>query len=141
MTFVDAEGVWKDYVNSLTASLVGQGKPLSLGAHLKPLRSPASGSYVRLLLLTGSPELTAENPVGRARISGTIYGGTKEAAALAATAYANVLVSLNGVRTPMGSAVCLTTDAIQGPQAIDDQDTNKNQYRYLVDADLYFTTP
>lgn len=139
-TFVDAEGAVRDWINSVSG-LTGQGNPISLGAHLKLLRSPAAGSYVRLLLLTSSPELTAENPVGRARISGTVYGGTKEAASKAATAYANALASLNGVRTPMGNVICLVADNIVGPQAINDQETDKNQYRYLVDADLYFTTP
>lgn len=140
MTFVDAEGAVKEWVNSVPG-LTGQGNPLSLGAHLKLLRSPASGSYIHLLLLTGSPELTAENPVGRARIAGVIYGGTKEAASKGAVAYANKLTTLNGARTPMGAnAVCLVADNITGPQAIDDQSTDKNQYRYQVDADLYFTT-
>lgn len=139
MTFVDAEGALKDWVNNQT-DLVGRGRPLALGAHLKPLRSPAHGAYVRLLLLSSSPELTAENPVGRARLSGVIHGTTKESAAVAASAYANALLQLNGRREPMGDVVCVIADNITGPQAIDDQDTTKNQYRYVVDADLYFTT-
>jgi len=138
--FVDAEGALRDWINSVSG-LTGQGNPISLGAHLKPLRSPASGSYVRLLLLTSSPELTAERPIGRARVSGTIIGGTKEAASKAATAYANQLASLKGEPVLMGSCLCLIADNIVGPQAINDQDTDKNQYRYLVDADLYFATP
>lgn len=140
MTFVDAEGALRTWINTRT-DLVGPGKALALGAHLKPLRSPASGAYVRLLLLTSSPELTAENPVGRARVSGVVHGTTKESAAVAASAYANALLRLAGQSEPMGNVVCLIADNITGPQAIDDQDTVKNQYRYMVDADLYFTTP
>jgi hypothetical protein len=137
--FVDAEGAFKDYLNTLTGTLVGQGKPLAHGAHLKPLRSPAAGAYVWLTLISGSPSLTAENPVGRARISGLIYGATKEAASKGATAYANLLASLDGKRTPMRDVICLTSDNIQGPSLVNDQDSTKNQYRYLVDADLFFT--
>lgn len=139
-TMVDAEGALRTWIN-LRTDLVGPGKPLALGAHLKPLRSPASGAYVRLLLLTSSPELTAERPVGRARVSGTVFGTTKESAAVAANSYANALLDLAGQPEPMGDVVCLLADNITGPQAIDDHDTTKNQYRYVVDADLYFTAP
>lgn len=134
--YVDAEGAVRDWVNSLT-SLVGEGNPLLLGAHLDRLRSPARGCYAWLLRVGGTPELTAERPVDRARISASIYGLTKESAAAAAVAYANALLTLEGRRTPMGlDVVCLAVDSIAGPTAIDPSSVTEDRHRYLVDCDL-----
>lgn len=134
---VDAEGAVRDWINSRT-DLVGQGRPLQLGAHLGRLRSPGRGSYALLLRVGGTGALTAERPVDQARISATIYGTTKETAAQAAVAYANAVQELDGRPTAMGPlVVCNTVDNLSGPLAIDDTDTNREQYRYVVDADFY----
>lgn len=134
---VDAEGAVKDWVNGRT-DLVGKSGPIPLGAHLGRLRSPGSRAYVRLLRVGGTRALTAESPVDQARISATVYGTTKEVAAQAAVAYTNALEGLSGAPTPMGPLViCHIVDNITGPLAIDDSDTTREQYRYLVDADFY----
>ena len=136
--WVDAEGAVREWVNSRTVDLVGQGNPILLGAHLDRLRSPARGVYVWLLRVGGGQALTAERPADRARISASIYGLTKESAAAAAVAYANALEQLQGRPTPMGpSAVCLTVDSITGPLATDPAQVSEDRFRYLVDADFY----
>ncbi|MGH3659605.1 MAG: hypothetical protein ACRDUA_23395 [Micromonosporaceae bacterium] len=131
--YVDAEAAVKAWVNTLTADLVGDDNPLTLGAHLHRLRSPYKGCYVRLLLIGGTPELTPERPMHRARISGQIYGLTKEATAVAAVAYANAVASLAGIPAVMGSASCLCAADITGPLDA----TAGDEPMYLVDADFY----
>ena len=134
---VDAEGAVRDWINGRT-DLAGEGMPLTHGAHLGRLRSPASGTYAYLLRIGGTRALTAERPVDQARISATVYGTTKETACLAATAYTTALEELDGIPTRMGPlAVCVTVDNISGPLPIDDHETNREQYRYVVDADFY----
>lgn len=133
--FVDAEGVIRDWVNSLT-NLVGPDNPLPLGAHLKRLRSPDSGAYVLLSLITGDDDYTAGGAT-RARISGAVYGITKADAGNAAAAYANAIRRLSVGNTVVGEApnqtVILIADGITGPLYLVDGD----EERYIVDADFY----
>lgn len=136
---VDAEGIVKDWINS-RSDLVGPGKPLTRGAHLKNLRSQGVYAY---LITVGTPgDLTAETPIGRARISATIYASTKKAAADAAVAYATVLEGVNGVPEPAhdeGNHKILIVDNMSGPLPIDDQLTTREEFRYLVDADFWIS--
>jgi hypothetical protein len=136
---VEAEGAVRAWLNA-RADLVGQGKPIQLGAHLTRLRSPGRGAYAYLLRVGGLPALTAERPVDQARISVTLYAPTKETAALAATAYASALhvLSLGGPPVPMGpNALCRVVDNITGPTAVDDHLSQREQHRYVVDADFF----
>lgn len=133
---LDAEGIVKDWINS-RSDLVGPGKLLTRGAHLKRLRSQGIYAY---LVSVGTPgDLTAETPVGRARISATVYASTKKAAADAAAAYATVLESLNGAPEQAGDYKILVVDNISGPLPVDDQLTTREEFRYLVDADFWIT--
>lgn len=136
--YVDAEGAVRAWLNGLL-ELVGPGNPIALGAFEEdPLRSPASGAYVLLARVGGTSALTAEAPVDRARISGQVYGETKQVAKLAAYAYANALAGLDGTPTPMGEhAICKVVDSIAGPSYVDDHATTRERHRYLVDADFY----
>lgn len=136
---VDAEGAVKAWIDSLTTDLVGLGNPLQHGAHFNRLRSPATGAYALLYRVGGSRALTAERPYDLARISATIHGLTKETACRAAVAYVNALEAVNGAPVVMGDAVCQVVDNITGPLAIDDSTTDREQYRYLVDADFFFS--
>lgn len=134
-TFVDAERAVADWVNSLTDTLVGVGKPVAKGAHLHELRGAASSCYALLSLVGASPSVSPENPDHRARISASIYGTTKEAATTAALAYADALITLDGRPQPMTGAVCLVVDpdSISGPLWLPDLAGP----RLLVDADFY----
>jgi hypothetical protein len=136
-TFADAEGAVKAWVNTLT-DLVGTGKPLAKGAHLSadPLHGARTVCYALLNQVGGSTALAAENPDQRARISARIYGPSKEAAALAAAAYANALVALAaGPAVAVTGALILSADpdTISGPLWTPDF----GEPRYLVDADFY----
>jgi hypothetical protein len=127
---LDVEGAVRDWVNAQTA-LTGAGHPLELGAHLRRLRSPFRGSYLLLSRVGGGPEGTGDLNVDRARISGAIYGVTKQTAGAAAVAYANLLS--NASVTPQipvtGGRLAVVTDIV-GPLYLIDGD----EERYLVDA-------
>lgn len=138
MTYVDAEGVVKNWVNAQTFDLVGEGHPLPKGALLNRLQGAAPAAYVALSLVGGTPDMGAEDPDHRARISGSVYGRTKEAASTAAVAYANKVAGLALTGSPLvtvqGALVrLLTADSIVGPLWLPDLD----EPRYVVDADFY----
>jgi hypothetical protein len=128
-TYLDTEGAVRDWVNAQTG-LVGAGHPLPLGAHLKRLRSPFRGSYVLLSRVGGSPDPTEEVNVDQALISGSVYGTTKQGAALAAAAYANLLASATGLPAAVTGGRLIAVTAITGPNYIPDGD----EERYLVDG-------
>jgi len=133
MSFVDAEGAVKSWINANT-SLSGPGTPLPKGAQLHRLRSPYQGAYIWLRRVGGTkaPKL-AEVTLDRARVSAMIFGVSLEAAAVAATAYANAIDAIR-TKTTMGSATCEFVANITGPM---DTTTNQDEPRYLVDADFY----
>lgn len=129
--FTDAEQVAKDWVNSLTDSLVGVGNPLAKGAHLTPLHGDYV-AYAEIQLTGGSAALSAENPDQRASLSWLVYGRTREAAAIAATALANELEALDGSAPPESGAV-LIADNVTAPLWTPDGPVA----RYLVSAEMY----
>lgn len=135
-TFVDAEGLVADWVNR-QSSLVGEGRPLAKGAHLQSRLTGALTVCYALLEQVGSGRaLGAENADQVARISAQIYGPTKEAAARAAAAYADALVTnLVGKAwsCPIGTILFIDDDSIAGPTWTPDVD----EPRYLVDCDFY----
>jgi hypothetical protein len=120
----------RDWVNA-QAALVGTGHPLELGAHFKRLRSPFRGSYLLLSRVGGGPEGIEEINVDRARISGSIYGTTKNTAAIAAVAYANALVvAATTPQIPVTGGRLATVTDVTGPLYLIDGD----EERYIVDA-------
>lgn len=127
----DAEGLLKTWLNTASGLGPGAGLPLRQGAHLRRLRGPYRGTYVLLSAIGGSSALSPEKPGHRARVSGQVYGVSKEGAAQAAVAYANALETLRNVT--VAPAVLLFADAVTGPLYAPDVD----EERYLVDADLY----
>jgi hypothetical protein len=128
----DAEGLVRDWVNG-PSGLAGAGQALPKGAHFRRLRGPYQGAYLVLAAVGGTAELTPEKPAHRARISGQIYGISKEGAAVAAVAYANAIEALRGVPVVMGPATCLFACDVTGPLYAPDAD----EERYVVDADFY----
>lgn len=142
----DAEGALKAYVNSLTLTLVGVGKPLALGMWLgdgprgtdRP-RAPQRGAYGVLSRVGGNPRATDAAPWDWPRLSASIYGVTRQQALTAAAAYANELLALDGapVRVEWTGpddvarvVTVLVVDSITGPLWVPD---NKEP-RYTVDA-------
>jgi len=131
---VDVEGAVRDWVNTLTDTLVGAGQPIPLGAHLKRLRSPSKQAYVLLSRVGGGDEWGGH--ADDARISASIYAMTKEAAAAGAVAYANHVRALGVLQPVVGAVRLRACDNVTGPTYIPDGD----EERYLVDADI-FTIP
>lgn len=142
VSYVDAIGAMKEWINSRTTTLVGVGKPLQHGAHLKHLTGAASASYAYLTLLPGSYlPLGAEAPVVISRISAQIYGPSLEAVTLASVALADeICEGLKGqpqtVTLPSGVVVkLLVSDDVTGPSDLPD-----NQYpRHLLDFNVVMT--
>jgi hypothetical protein len=150
-TVVDAEGALRAWINSLTTTLVGDGKPLALGLWLGDgprettrLRSPYRGAYGVLARVGGGPRMTDESPWDWPRISTSVYGVTRLQAHTAAIAYANTLATLDGAPvavtwTPPDAlervATLLVCQDITGPLWAPDGD----EARYLVDAVIVAT--
>lgn len=133
---LDTEGIVQRWINS-RSDLVGPGKPLTRGAFLKRTRS--QGVYAQIMSVGTPPDLTAETPVARARISATFYASTKQASCNAAVAYTTILESLKGAPEKAGDYKILIVDNLSGPLPIDDQLTTREEFRYLVDADFWIT--
>lgn len=134
-TFADAEGAVFQWVNTLTTTLVGPGNPLPKGATLDQLRGAAPDCYAWISQVGGGTWFGAENPDQRARISAQVYGPTKQSALLAAAAYAEALVGLNGRPVAVTGAriLLVDSDTISGPLWLPDTDLP----RYVVDADFF----
>lgn len=135
-TFVDAEGLVADWVNR-QSDLVGEGNPLPKGAHLTDrLTGALSACYALLMQVDAGRALGAENADQLARISAQIYGPTKEAAAGAAVAYADALVTRLAGKpwsSTAGTILFVDDDSLSGPSWSPDFD----EPRYLVDCDFY----
>lgn len=128
--YVDAKGVVTAWLNSLTTTLVGPGKPLPLGAQFSRMRSPGAGAYIVLSSVGGDGRQVAG---ARARLSASIWALTIQDADAAAAAYANALLQLTVGNVAMPGATCLTVGDITGPVEVPDSD----EAHRLVDADFY----
>lgn len=121
-TYADALGAMRAWINSRTTTLVGLGNPLQLGAHLKYVQGGQAGAYAFLEEQASiRSEDAPESPDMLAIMSAQIYGGTREAASLAATALAEEISSnMEGagavaVTASGASVLLLVADDIQGP--------------------------
>lgn len=135
-TYLDAGGAAKEWINSLTTTLVGPGNPMPLGASLKHRDGALPSAYGYVVELPASLWGGAEHPSMSARIELQIYGPTKESASDAARAYCEELVRLvTGQRVTLPSGITIVgADNVEGPQWFPDND----EPRYIVDADLLF---
>lgn len=133
MAYVAAVRLVRAWLTSQTA-LVGPGKPIPLGAFRQHPRSPGHGAYVLLSRIGRAADLVAEDVIDSARVSASIYAGTDEAAEDAAVAYANAVSALTGSPALIGDARCLVADDVVGPLLVDNHDSDREQYQYLVDA-------
>lgn len=135
---VDAVGAAKAWINSRTDTLVGPGRPLQKGAHLKELEGAADACYAYLTMLPGTTTTGgAENPSMLARVSASIYGPTVEAITNASVALGNeILTGLAGQWTTVtfnGQTVQIWVgDDLSGPSDLPDG----NLPRHLLDFTL-----
>lgn len=120
-TYVDALGAMRAWINSRTATLVGTGRPLELGAHLKYVMGGQPATYAFLEeQLSYRAEDSPESPDMMAVLSAQIYGGTREAVASAARALAEEISSgLEGIGQTVtvgtDTVLIMVSDDIQGP--------------------------
>jgi hypothetical protein len=140
VSFVDAEAISRAWINSRTTTLVGVGKPLAKGAVLNRLEGPPPPPYVLVNNpVPATPAFGAESPDVRAPMSFQVYGPTKHAAALAASALVDeMLEHLAGVPAQVmfadeSPATVLVVDEVDGPAWQPDFGAP----RYVVTADWY----
>lgn len=136
-TYVDAVGAVREWINGQTATLVGAGHPLQLGASLNLREGGGVTVYGYLLEITGFLWAGHETPSMGARLSLQIYGPTKQAASDGAVAYADALMPLlQGQRVFLTAAGVWLVGAadIEGPQWL----PAGNDPRYVVDASYLF---
>lgn len=115
-TYVDALSAMREWINS-RAGLVGKGRKLQLGAHLKKLGGgePATFAYLEENFSLRSDD-SPESPDMIAALSAQVYGGTREAATIAAVALAEEVSSyLVGIPAEVTGATLFASDDIQGP--------------------------
>lgn len=125
-----------DWLNSLTATLVGETRPVTLGFYLDHIRSPYRGCYGLISRVAGNDGYGAEVPADMARISVSVFSLTKKSANVGAVAYANILRTVSTVQPVVSGVRIRLADNLSGPLWV--PNLFKNQPQYLVDADLYF---
>lgn len=123
-TYVDSVGAVAAWINGRTATLVGQGNPLQSGAHFKHLQSATPTTYALLEEQASSRSADSpESPDMDAALSAQVYGGTREAATIAAVALAEELSTvLCGCAVAVPGALLWVADDIQGPSWFPDGD-------------------
>lgn len=117
LTYVNALDVMRTWINSRTTTLVGAGKPLQKGAHLRFLLGATPGTYAFLEEQPATRSLDSpENPDMIATLTAQVFGGTREDATTAAVALAEELsTQLCGCQQAVPGAIIWVSDDIQGP--------------------------
>jgi hypothetical protein len=134
LTYVDAVGAMKDWINSRAATLVGVGHPLQQGAYLNhpKVAAPVAYAYLEEQFSTRSID-SPESPDMAAALSAQVYGGTREAATLAAVALAEELnTQLCGRPVIVGTTILQVADDIQGPSWVPDGDVPRLLINFTV---------
>jgi hypothetical protein len=117
LTYVNALDVMRTWINSRTDTLVGLGKPLQKGAHLRFLTgaTPVTYAFLEEQPSTRSAD-SPESPDMMATLTAQVFGGTREDATTAAIALAEELsTQLCGCQVLMTGAVIWVADDITGP--------------------------
>lgn len=124
LTYADAVGAMREWINSRTTTLVGVGFPLQQGAHLKRISGGAPAAYAYLEDgVSFRSDDSPESPDMLASMSAQIYADTREAATAAAVALAEeISTQLDGRPWPVTDAILLASDDIQGPSFVPDGD-------------------
>ena len=137
-TYVDALAAARAWINSRTATLVGPGLPLQLGAHLRYVQGGEPATYAFLEeQLSYRSDGGAESPDMMAALSAQIYGGTREAVGTAARALAEeISTQLDGtpwlVDAGSQSVALLASDDIQGPSWFPDGDKPRMLLNFTI---------
>jgi hypothetical protein len=135
VAFVDAEGLVRTYLNSVSTLCGAPPAPLR-GVFLHPLRSTQSGAH-GVVTQVGGYDDGGDANLSYARLSHEVRASTKEAALTAAVALANALRALDGNPqvVPSFGTLRSVTD-ISGPVFVPDGD----EPRYVVTA-LHIVSP
>lgn len=136
---IAAEQAVREWVSA--RPIVGEGRPLAMGAYLRRQRSPDTGAYTVLSRQSeGVTRVVAEDGgVSVARIQFLVFAGTEEAAENAAAALRSEVEKLTGCPERCGdtSTWVLAADNLTGPMFIDNPAAE--QYCFQVGADFLLT--
>jgi hypothetical protein len=131
LSYADAVGAMKTWINGRIGTLVGEGMPLQKGAEAKRLGGATPTCYAFLSLVGTTQVGGAENPDTAARLSAQVLGPNTQAVAIAAASLADELTrELAGRWTDVpGLARIYVAADIDGPSDQPDFD----QARQVVD--------
>jgi hypothetical protein len=133
LTYVDAVGAVRAFINGRTTTLVGLGYPLQKGAHFKRLDGAADATYALLTESASYRSSGAESPDMMAVIDAQVYGGTREEATAAAVALAEELSTvLNGPAVSVPGATLFAADEFTGPLWAPDGDLPRLSLTFTV---------
>jgi len=142
-----SETAIRSWINSKTATLTGEGNPLSRGAYLagKQPRSPADGPYALLTRAnagTGRGVVAEDSNPSLSRINALVYAGTIESAEAAAVALSLAFQGLTGAPEPCGDTGVTVMVAANhmDPAYVPQPSTGGEQYCFLVSAEFMLRT-
>lgn len=125
----DAEQAVREWVKT-SSGIAGPGLPLTNGAHIGHISSPATATVAELARVGGGPD--GSGYLDQPRISAQVYGPTREVAFAAAQSFGNALAGL--AERPATLAGIGKIFAAFGITILWAPDGNRA--RYLVDAEL-----
>lgn len=135
-TFTDAAGAMVEWINGRTATLVGVGNPLQLGAYLKKLGGGEPAVYAFIEEQFSTRTTTGpENFDMLAVLSAQVYGGTRKAATDGAIALAEEISSeMEGREVTVGATILQVADDVTGPAWVPDGDKPRLLVNFTVRA-------
>lgn len=137
---IAAEQAVREWVNSKTATLTGKGHPLSQGAYLRELRSPADGPYAVVRRAGGAGDVTAESDglLSTAVIQFSVYSAAEDVAEDAATALFDHVELLTGCPEPCGDTgvSVLVADKTTGPVLVPDLPNSGEPFCFQVTTEF-----
>ena len=141
---VAAETAVRAWINS-RSDLVGQPPgnpgPLGHGAYLIGQTFPSGGAFAVVSRQPAAEQqfIAEDSTVDAAQVLAQIFGGTQQAAELAAAAYASAVRTLTGSPEPMGDSgiTCLIADNVTGPLDVAVPPDQGELYAFHVTADFY----
>ncbi len=143
---VAAETAVRAWINARPDLVGTQGNPgpLGHGAYLIGQVFPSGGAFA-VVSRQQAPDqqlIAEDSAVDCAGVIAEIFGGTQQAAELAAAAYASAVRTLTGQPVAMGDSgiTCLVADNVTGPLDVAVPPDQGELYLFHVTADFYLTT-